>query len=110
MEEPVTSEVPSSRRLRAIASARLAIADLRSSGVEMKLVGSLARGTFHEGSDVDFLVVSCPAHLKYAIEGSIEDHLLGIPFDVIYLDEIPADRLDRLDRFTRDAVDVDTLS
>ncbi len=38
--------------------------------------------------------MSCPAHLKYAIEGSIEDHLLGIPFDVIYLDEIPADRLD----------------
>lgn len=50
------SDEPSSRRLRAIDSARLAIADLRSSGVEMKLVGSLARGTFDEGSDVDFLV------------------------------------------------------
>lgn len=100
------SEKPASRRRRAIERARLAVGDLRTLGVEAKVVGSLARGTFAEGSDVDFLVVSCPAHLKYAIEGSVEDRMEEIPFDVIYLDEIPAGKLHR---FTRDAVDASRL-
>lgn len=106
MNEPMNLEKPSFRRRRAIDRARLAVEDLRSLGVEAKVVGSLARGTFNDLSDVDFLVVSCPAHLKYAIEGSVEDRMEEIPFDVIYLDEIPARKLER---FTRNAVDASRL-
>jgi predicted nucleotidyltransferase len=106
MNDSMTFEKPSSRLSRAIERARLAIEDLRLLGVHAKLVGSLARGSFNERSDVDFLVVSCPAHLKYAIEGSVEDRMADIPFDVIYLDEIPTSKLER---FTRGAVDASCL-
>ena len=78
------------RRAAAIAGARAAVERLQSLGVSVLVAGSLAKGTFRRYSDVDFLVTSCPRDLKYAIEGIVEDCLGGIPFDVVYLDEIPA--------------------
>ncbi len=54
------------------------------------ITGSLAREKFGPHSDVDFLITSCPRHLKYAIEGVVEDAMGGLPIDVIYLDELPA--------------------
>lgn len=62
---------------------------LAALGVSVRIVGSLAKSRYVEGSDIDFLVDSYPRHLKYAIEGRVEDCLGGHPFDVIYLDEIP---------------------
>jgi len=53
------------------------------------VTGSLARGSFGPHSDIDLLVTSCPRHLKYAIEGIVEDILGGMSFDLIYLDELP---------------------
>jgi hypothetical protein len=47
-----------------------------------------------------------PPHLKDGIEGIVEDRMGGIPFDVVYLDEIPAHKLGR---FTREAVDAGRL-
>ena len=78
------------RRLVAVAGAISATEALRASGVHVLVTGSLARGGFGIHSDVDLLVTECPGHLKYAIEGIVEDELAGIPFDVVYLDEIPA--------------------
>lgn len=73
----------------AIARARAAADAVARIGVSTLVTGSLARGDFRRGSDIDFLVTRCPRHLKYAIEGIVEDCLEGLHFDVIYLDEIP---------------------
>lgn len=76
-------------------------------GVEARIFGSLAMGIFSSRSDVDFLVVSCPTELKYTIEGRVEDLMGDLPFDVVYLDEIP---VSRRERFTRHAVEASRLS
>jgi predicted nucleotidyltransferase len=75
---------------RAIDLARSAADALAELGVTVLVTGSLARGRFGPNSDIDFLVTSCPRRRKYAIEGVIENILEGLPFDVVYLDEIPA--------------------
>ena len=82
-------------RSKAIAGARRAAAELQKRDVEVVITGSLARGEFDLHSDVDFVVLSCPRHLKYAIEGIVEDELGGIPFDVVYRDEIPPSEVPR---------------
>jgi hypothetical protein len=92
----------SERRRLAVSRARDACAMLAGMGVTARVIGSLATGRFGPNSDVDFLITECPHHLKYGIEGVVEDCLAGLRFDVVYLDEIPARKLDR---FTREAVD-----
>ena len=93
------------RRL-AIMRARAAVSALALLGVRACVTGSLARGRFGIHSDIDFLVTSCPRSLKYAIEGIVEEALEGMPFEVIYLDEIPAWKVAR---FTEGAVDASEL-
>jgi predicted nucleotidyltransferase len=86
-------------------AARLALSAsdmLAALGISVRIVGSLAKSRYVEGSDIDFLVESYPRHLKYAIEGRVEDCLGGHPFDVIYLDEIPPAKRGR---FVEGAVD-----
>jgi predicted nucleotidyltransferase len=82
-------------RAKAIDGARRAAAALALRGVRVVVTGSLARGGFDRGSDVDFVVLECPDRLRYAIEGIVEDALDGIPFDVVYQDEIPPGKLSR---------------
>ena len=94
------------RRERVISCVRSAVEALGAFGVQARVIGSLAKGTFGPNSDVDLLVVSCPRILKYAIEGTIEDSLEGVPFDVVYLDEIPAWKTAS---FVNDAVDARNL-
>ncbi len=79
----------------AVRLAQQAAAMLVGLGVDALITGSLARGKFSSASDIDFLVTRCPPGLKYAIEAKIEDILGEIGFDVIYLDELPADKLSR---------------
>ncbi|MBA1143843.1 MULTISPECIES: nucleotidyltransferase family protein [Mesorhizobium] len=102
----LASDRASERRRLAVARARLACKALSDMGVTVRVIGSLATGRFGPDSDIDFLVEHCPRHLKYAIEGLVEDCLGGLPFDVVYLDEVPAHRLERL---TREAVDAGHL-
>ncbi len=97
---------PDDRRERAISGARAAVSALAELGVTALITGSLARDTFGPYSDVDFLITACPRHLKYAIEGTVEDALGGLSFDVVYLDEIPPWKVDR---FTQGAVDASDL-
>jgi len=75
-------------------------------GVTARVIGSLASGRFGPKSDIDLLIVDCPRHLKFAIEGTIEEGLRGLPFDVVYLDEVPEHKLDR---FLKGAVDARQL-
>jgi predicted nucleotidyltransferase len=100
------ASIPARTRTYALARAKAAAAALREVGVVALITGSLADGTFDEGSDVDLLITECPRRLKYAIEGVVDDCLGGLPFDVIYLDEIPPRKLAS---FLGKAHDVSTL-
>jgi len=79
---------------------------MEQKGISALIVGSLAKGQFGPASDIDFLLTSCPRKYKYAIEAEVEDSLGDLPFDVVYLEEIPADRVER---FTSSAVDAHAL-
>lgn len=94
------------RRMAAVARTRAACDMLATRGVTARVVGSLAAGRFGPSSDIDLLVTACPRHLKYAIEGLVEDCLGDFRFDVIYLDEVPPHKIDRL---VRDAIDARDL-
>jgi predicted nucleotidyltransferase len=85
------------RAAKARRVARRALAALAARGVEARLVGSLARGDFMLHSDVDILVVRCPEELRYQIEGLVEDRMEGLPFDVVYLDEVAPERRAKLE-------------
>jgi predicted nucleotidyltransferase len=94
------------RARKAVTCAQAATEALSSLGVRVLVTGSLARGGFGPHSDIDLLVIDCPRSLKYAIEGIVEDHLEGLPFDVIYLDELPERKLAS---FTKGAVHASQL-
>ncbi len=87
-----------SRRRTAVERARAALDWLAAEGVEAAVVGSLARGTFREHSDVDVLILACPPHRKYTLETGVERHMGDLPFDVLYLDELPPPLRDRAER------------
>jgi predicted nucleotidyltransferase len=94
------------RRRRAIARTRAAVDMMKEKGISALVIGSLAKGTFGPDSDIDFLLTSCPRKYKYAIEAKVEDILGDLPFDVVYLEEIPSDRVER---FTSGAIDAHAL-
>jgi len=88
-------EARQARRARAVALVKELDRELRGVGVEAMVIGSLAKGGFTSTSDIDLLVMQCPAPKKYRIEGLVEDTLVGFKFDVVYLDEIPPHRIGR---------------
>lgn len=65
---------------------------MESRGLSVLLAGSLARGDYGRGSDVDFLVTACPPQWRYRIESVVEDEMGSSSFDVIYLDELTPGR------------------
>jgi predicted nucleotidyltransferase len=91
------------RRRLAVLRVKDVCAALSRMGVSTRVIGSLATGRFGPSSDVDLLVTDCPRHLKYAIEGLVEERLGGLPFDVVYLDEVPPRKRDRIEREAVDA-------
>jgi predicted nucleotidyltransferase len=106
LKAPKTPESPDAadreaHRSRAMAAARAAIKVLAERGVQAELIGSLASPDFDQTSDIDLLVTVCPRSLKYAIESFVEDCLQGLPFDVIYRDELSPDRVARLEEAAR---------
>jgi predicted nucleotidyltransferase len=94
------------RRASAVSLTKIAVRRLAEIGVSAKVMGSLPAGRFKEHSDIDLLVTDCPRHLKYRIEGLVEDCLPGFRFDVVYLDEIPSHRLHRFLENVTDARDL----
>lgn len=93
-------------RIRAVIAAKAATTALTNVGVHTVVTGSLARGSFDRYSDIDLLVTYCPRHLKYAIEGLVEDAMEGFSFDVVYLDEVPDWKLLH---FTEGSIDASEL-
>lgn len=94
------------QRGEALRRARLAVDQMQAKGLVVRLTGSIARGDFRPGSDVDFLVVSCPPQWRYGIEGLVEDVMGLVPFDVIYLDELTPGRARLVQRDARWAHEV----
>jgi predicted nucleotidyltransferase len=86
-----------SREKTALSRAAQVLEALKGRGVDAVVTGSLAAGTFGPGSDVDFLVTSCPRHLKYKIESQVEDLMDEIHFDVAYREELPQRIVSRME-------------
>ena len=76
------------RERTALAAAAEALRRLRKRGVRAGVFGSLASVRFGLHSDVDFLILECPATLRYRIETDVEACMRGIAFDVAYADEM----------------------
>jgi predicted nucleotidyltransferase len=94
------------REARARVLAARALRRLAERGVEARVIGSLAQGDFLLHSDVDFLVLRCPDELRYGIEGLVEETLEGLPFDVVYLDEVAPERRAAIQSRSLDASDL----
>ena len=94
------------REARARELAGRAICRLAERGVEARVIGSLARGDFLPHSDVDLLILRCPDDLRYRIEGLVEETLEGLPFDVVYLDEVAPERRTAIQSRALDASDL----
>ena len=94
------------QRGEALRRACLAVDQMQANGLVVRLTGSITRGEFRPGSDVDFLVESCPSQWRYRIEGVVEDVMGLVPFDVIYLDELTPGRARLVQRDARWAHEV----
>lgn len=70
---------------------RTAATALEELGVDVSVIGPLATCQFGADSDIDLLATKLSRDLKYAIETIVEDCLGDLPFDVKYLDDVPAD-------------------
>lgn len=104
MSEPARPTYPSFRETQArraaqrrrVAAQRAVrgLDRLRALGVDARVTGSLAQGRFHPHSDVDFLILSLPDEsMRYRIETEVERIMEGLPFDVVYLDEVQPESL-----------------
>lgn len=78
------------RRRDAIRRARAALMRLREAGFACGVTGSLARGTFHSGSDID-LVVWCPPEHRSEVLRIAADALGDFPADVLFIDLLDDD-------------------
>jgi len=79
-------------------AARRALAELRSRGVQVRVIGSLARGTFKQSSDIDFLIEDSASLADAEIERAIRDRLQDLPFDVLYLDRLTPSARDTIQK------------
>lgn len=78
------------RLQRARARARAALAALDERGIEARVVGSLARGTFTAFSDVDFVIFGDRATWSRAVN-VIDREMGGIAVDILLASAIPDD-------------------
>jgi predicted nucleotidyltransferase len=79
------------RRRLAEEVAGRAIAELGALGIDIGLIGSLARGNFMAHSDIDFLVRTPVAgrvrvEVESRVAAAIKD--TGLPYDIIYLSDL----------------------
>ena len=71
------------------------LATLRGQGIDIRVFGSLARGTFKSHSDVDFLVKGALSGRVRAVVEATLARAMGaaeLPYDVIYLDDLTAEQ------------------
>jgi len=96
-------------RERAARATPLALADLDAlerEGVAAAVVGSLARGTMLQHSDIDLLILDAGPHSLEEIAGILEPVLEGFPFDLIPLAQVEPEMRPLLLREMRRASDL----
>lgn len=76
------------RRREATALARAALRALRKAGVSARIVGSLAKGSFRAGSDVDYLIEDRNGLAEGEIVRLVEAAMHGFPFDVVFAERV----------------------
>jgi predicted nucleotidyltransferase len=84
------------RLLSARESAACIVEDAQRLGIDVSVVGSLAKNSFKVHSDIDLLVHGSAApHRRAAIERLVADHMRGtdIPYDLIFEADLTPDRL-----------------
>lgn len=97
----VIRERTARRRATAVACVGTLLQDLRCNGIDVVVVGSLARKQFGSHSDVDFLV---RGELDTAERARVERAAAavmrgsGISYDLIYAGDLTADRLKEFER------------
>jgi transcriptional regulator with XRE-family HTH domain len=74
------------RRRRALALAARTLQALGREGVSACIVGSLAKGTFRAGSDVDYLVEDRGGVPESRVMAIVEASMKGFAFDVTFAD------------------------
>lgn len=83
----------------ALGSAARIVENARQHGVDITVVGSLARQSFQIHSDVDLLVhgTADPARRLF-VERLVADHMrkTGIPYDLIFEADLTPDRVEEL--------------
>jgi len=70
--------------------AEAAVEKLRERGVKARIIGSLARGSFRQSSDVDLLIEERGTLEEAAIEQIVRAEMGDFPFDLIYAERLPA--------------------
>lgn len=73
--------------------------DAQAAGIDMRIVGSLARGDFKEHSDIDFLVQDeITPERRMMIERLVAAHLRNsaLPYDLIFAADLTAARLEEM--------------
>lgn len=97
------------RRLTALRHALSTLNNLRETGVDAYVIGSLVTGRFMHHSDVDYLVCG---HVEPVLRSAVEKVIAagmensGIPYDVIYSEDI---KDDVLQEFCHDKADPSRL-
>lgn len=95
----LTARRRDARHARATAAVRHILHEARAEGIEIKLVGSLARGDFRLHSDVDLLVCGrADQKRRAAVERLVAASLrtAEIPYDLIFEDDLTQDRVREL--------------
>jgi predicted nucleotidyltransferase len=75
------------------------IRDAKSLGIDVSIVGSLAKNSFKAHSDIDLLVHGSAApHRRARVERLVADHMRGsdIPYDLIFEVDLTSERLEEL--------------
>ena len=84
------------RLMQAKEYARRIVGDAQSVGLQMSVVGSLAKNSFKAHSDIDLLVHGQDApHRRGTVERMVAKHLRGtdLPYDLIFEADLTEDRL-----------------
>ena len=76
------------RRQLATRLAATALRRLKNAGVAAAVVGSLARGAFRPGSDVDFLIEARGGLNESRITDLVASAMQGFPFDVVFAERV----------------------
>jgi predicted nucleotidyltransferase len=99
--DSIIGERTARRLATAVVRVEPLLRELHLDGIDIVVIGSLARGEFKSHSDVDFLVRGAldtqgRAQVERAVAAAMRGS--GIPYDLIYAADLTAERLKEFER------------